>query len=123
MFLPVDVAAAPLRVRLLCSPVASSPSPAHIRWGLAAEPIAPVLDNTHAVYRMNHGKPCSRRMSRFKKKSIEISNAFRQALGWPLIESHIVIFEHTSMFPLYPFNEKIPVDVEVKPAEVAPEAK
>ena len=62
-------------------------------------------------------------MSHFKHKSIEISNAFRQALGWLLIESYIVMFEDTSMFPLYPVNEKVPVDVEVKPAEVSPEAK
>jgi len=36
---------------------------------------------------MRHG--CARaRMNRFKQKGIEISNAFRKALGWPLIAEH-----------------------------------
>jgi len=33
-------------------------------------------------------RPCGGRMSRFRQKGIEISNAFRKALGLPIIENH-----------------------------------
>jgi len=33
-------------------------------------------------------RPCGGRMSRFRQKGIELSNAFRKALGLPIIENH-----------------------------------
>lgn len=37
---------------------------------------------------MRAGRPCAGRMSVWRNKAIDISNSFRKALGWPLIEPH-----------------------------------
>ncbi|KDR67785.1 hypothetical protein GALMADRAFT_257621 [Galerina marginata CBS 339.88] len=48
-------------------------------------------------------RPCGGRMSRFRQKGIEISNAFRKTFGLPIIENHPHIHAH----PYIPMNAPV----------------
>ncbi|KAF5328784.1 hypothetical protein D9619_011543 [Psilocybe cf. subviscida] len=88
----VQVAAVPIRVILVSTSIQEGGAPLdHVRFGHAvpylkpdvAQMMAPGEGGRHHVHR-----PCKGRMGAVRQKSIEISNQFRKALGWPLIEPH-----------------------------------
>ncbi|PPR04406.1 hypothetical protein CVT26_004231 [Gymnopilus dilepis] len=62
-------------------PISGPPPPAVATWKAATTEGAQV---GAAPVR----KPCRGRMSRMRQKSVEVSNAFRQFLGLPLIDAH-----------------------------------
>ncbi|KAF8069895.1 hypothetical protein FPV67DRAFT_1623316 [Lyophyllum atratum] len=85
----VQVGASPIRVVVVTSTNQEFPSP--FRFGHAvpqpnANPTNPnVAMLVRPAVQANHRGSC--RGSRMRQKAIDMSNAFRKALGWPLIEA------------------------------------
>jgi len=96
-----QVAAQPIRLVIVSGPIQESQlEGAHAGHGFEHPPavatIVKARPGPNPMYKAmvgNEGskmrRPCGGRgrLNRFRQKGIEISNAFRQALGWPLIET------------------------------------
>jgi hypothetical protein len=108
--------ASPLRVVMISSAMGDPteaadtvPHPGFIRFGHA---VATVKDTGETPAQAGPGRgmrrPCAGRMGGFKAKALEISNAFRQALGLPPIEPH------SHEFHALPFIGTPPTFIELK---------
>ncbi|TFK44067.1 hypothetical protein BDQ12DRAFT_730183 [Crucibulum laeve] len=101
-----QVAAVPLRVIMVSSSQDVSP-PTGMRFG---HPV-PHVAGMPATMKGQH-RPCG---SRFRQKAIEMSNAFRQALGLPLIETEHKHEMHGGMVKLMPFVGTPPTFISIHP--------
>ncbi|KAF8149387.1 hypothetical protein B0H34DRAFT_785387 [Crassisporium funariophilum] len=114
-----QVNAVPLRVIVVSSniqPVQEGPSGMRFGHGVPMPDVAKMV----AVPRPMEGmkRPCAGRSGRYRQKAVEISNAFRKALGWPLIEAdpnpHHQGHNGGGMFKILPFVGTAPTFIEVK---------
>ncbi|KAG5643312.1 hypothetical protein DXG03_001196 [Asterophora parasitica] len=107
----VQVGASPIRVMVITSSTTNTQDlPANVRFGHAVSakynggnPVATLVRPDGKVK-----APC--RGARMRQKAIEISNAFRQALGWPQIEAG-----PTELKPIVPAHAPEPGRVHILP--------
>ncbi|KAF8965567.1 hypothetical protein BDZ97DRAFT_767406 [Flammula alnicola] len=109
-----QVAAVPIRVILVSSSIQEGSSPLDtIRFGHGVEQ-PPAVAKMMATMKGPAGasgrtaRPCRGRMSRFRQKGIEVSNAFRKALGLPLIEANPHPHVHVHPVPIHHEGAKRP---------------
>jgi len=87
-----QVAAQPIRLVIVSSSIQESPERLRFGHGIEQPPAVAKLVKGPGYKTMIEGamvpRPCGgrARLGPIREKGIEISNAFRQALGWPLIE-------------------------------------
>ncbi|KAJ3565126.1 hypothetical protein NP233_g7840 [Leucocoprinus birnbaumii] len=116
-----QVSASPLRVVVVSSTHQELPAVHNFRFGhaLADSHVAKITTHHYprpVINHQQHGRlPCSKRI---KEKAIQISNAFRHALGLPPIETahaHPGAHVHGGMVQVLPFIGTPPTFVEAKP--------